>query len=49
MGEELEDEGVVLAMVDLVPDAQEDSKGHVENSKDQGDFHLVTIEERYAV
>ena len=49
LGEELEDDGVVLPVVDFVPDAEEDAKGHVDDTKDQGDLHLVSIQKRYRV
>ena len=49
LGEELQDDGVVLPVVDFVPHTEEDPEGHVNHSKDQGDLHLVSIEKRYRV
>ena len=47
LGEELQDDGVVLPLVHFVPHAQEDPKGHVDHTKDQGDLHFVSIQKRY--
>ena len=49
LGEELQDDGVVLPVVDFVPHAEEDPKGHVDHPEDQGDLHLVSIQKRYRV
>ena len=49
LGEELKDDGVVLPVVEFVPHAQQDSKGHVDHPKDKGDLHLVSIQKRYRV
>ena len=49
LGEELQDDGVVLPLVHFVPHAQEDPKGHVDHTKDQGDLHFVSVQKRYRV
>ena len=49
LGEELEDDGVVGPVVDFVPHAEEHPEGHVDDTKDQGDLHLVPIQKRYRV
>ena len=49
LGEELEDDGVVGPVVDFVPHAQEDPKGHVDHPKYQRDLHLVAVQKRYRV
>ena len=43
--EELQDDGVVLALADFVPNTQQDTEGHMNHSKDQGYVHLVPIKE----
>ena len=47
--EELQDDGVVLALADFVPDTQQDTEGHMNHSKDQKDLHLLPIQEGNAV
>ena len=49
LGEELQDDGVVVTMVDFVPHAQEDAEGHVDHTEDQRDLHLVSVQKRYRV
>ena len=49
LGEELQDDGVVVPMVDFVPHAQEDAEGHVDHTEDQRDLHLVSVQKRYRV
>ena len=49
LGEELEDDGVVVPVVDFVPHAKEDPKGHVDHPEDQGDLHLISVQKRNRV
>ena len=43
--DELQENLTILPFVDLVPKAEHHSKSHVDNSKDERDFHLVGVEE----
>ena len=43
--QKLEDNFIILSLENLIPQAQHYTKGHVHNTKDERDFHLVSIEE----
>ena len=45
LGQELEDDLVVVALQDLVPQAQHHAEGHVYHTEDERYLHLVGVEE----
>ena len=43
--DKLKDDVCMCLLDQMIPEAQSESKDHVEQSKDEGDFHFVSVQE----